>query len=116
MNEALIISNVILWIVVVVLTTLLFAITRQVGILHERVAPAGALHNTRRHEPQEGEPHYLGQGLGSSRGPVMNSHGGLFLLKRGTYVNGTIAILSWLETVAGAGFVSLLMTSKGGTP
>ena len=41
MNEALIISNVVLWIVVVVLTTLLFAITRQVGILHERVAPAG---------------------------------------------------------------------------
>ena len=46
MNEALIISNVILWIVVVVLTTLLFAITRQVGILHERVAPAGALQPT----------------------------------------------------------------------
>ena len=46
MNEALIISNMILWIVVVVLTTLLFAITRQVGILHERVAPAGALQPT----------------------------------------------------------------------
>ena len=46
MNEALIISNVILWIVVVVLTPLLFAITRQVGILHERVAPAGALQPT----------------------------------------------------------------------
>tara|TARA_Y100001970_G_scaffold181713_1_gene221142 strand:- start:1205 stop:1852 length:648 start_codon:yes stop_codon:yes gene_type:complete len=45
-NEALIISNVILWVVVVVLTTLLFAITRQVGILHERVAPAGALQPT----------------------------------------------------------------------
>ena len=46
MNEALIISNVILWVVVVVLTILLFAITRQVGILHERVAPAGALQPT----------------------------------------------------------------------
>ena len=46
MNEALIISNVILWVVVLVLTTLLFAITRQVGILHERVAPAGALQPT----------------------------------------------------------------------
>ena len=46
MNEAFIISNVILWVVVLVLTTLLFAITRQVGILHERVAPAGALQPT----------------------------------------------------------------------
>lgn len=41
--EALIISNVILWIVVVVLALLVFALTRQVGILYERVAPAGAL-------------------------------------------------------------------------
>ncbi len=43
MVEALIISNVILWIVVVVLALLVFALTRQVGILYERVAPAGAL-------------------------------------------------------------------------
>jgi methylamine dehydrogenase accessory protein MauD len=43
MVEALIISNIILWIVVVVLALLVFALTRQVGILYERVAPAGAL-------------------------------------------------------------------------
>jgi methylamine dehydrogenase accessory protein MauD len=41
--EALIISNVVLWLAVVVLALLVFALTRQVGILHERVAPAGAL-------------------------------------------------------------------------
>ena len=46
MNEALIISNIILWVVVIALTILLFAVTRQVGILHERVAPAGALQPT----------------------------------------------------------------------
>ena len=43
MVEVLVISNIILWIVVVVLALLVFALTRQVGILYERVAPAGAL-------------------------------------------------------------------------
>ena len=43
MLEALVISNIVLWILVVVLALLVLALTRQVGILHERVAPAGAL-------------------------------------------------------------------------
>ncbi len=43
MLEALVVSNIILWLVVIVLALLVFALTRQVGILHERVAPAGAL-------------------------------------------------------------------------
>ena len=38
MVEALVISNIILWIVVIVLALLVFALTRQVGILFERVA------------------------------------------------------------------------------
>jgi methylamine dehydrogenase accessory protein MauD len=36
----------ILWLVIVLLSILVFALTRQVGILHERVAPAGALQPT----------------------------------------------------------------------
>jgi methylamine dehydrogenase accessory protein MauD len=40
---ALAISNVVLWIVVVALLVVVLALTRQVGVLHERVAPAGAL-------------------------------------------------------------------------
>ena len=43
MSEALIVSNVILWIVVIALSLVVLALARQVGILHERVAPAGAL-------------------------------------------------------------------------
>tara|TARA_R110002073_G_scaffold116520_2_gene254970 strand:- start:256 stop:900 length:645 start_codon:yes stop_codon:yes gene_type:complete len=43
MLEALLISNIVLWVLVVVLALLVLALTRQVGILHERVAPAGAL-------------------------------------------------------------------------
>ena len=43
MLEALVVSNIVLWILVVVLSLLVLALSRQVGILHERVAPAGAL-------------------------------------------------------------------------
>jgi len=43
MLEALLVSNIVLWILVVALSLLVFALSRQVGILHERVAPAGAL-------------------------------------------------------------------------
>jgi methylamine dehydrogenase accessory protein MauD len=40
---ALAISNVVLWIVVLALLVVVLALTRQVGVLHERIAPAGAL-------------------------------------------------------------------------
>lgn len=43
MTEALLVSNVILWLLVVGLALLVVALARQVGVLHERVAPAGAL-------------------------------------------------------------------------
>jgi methylamine dehydrogenase accessory protein MauD len=38
----LLISNIILWIVVLALLAVVFALVRQVGILYERVAPAGS--------------------------------------------------------------------------
>ncbi len=43
MVDALIVSNMLLWCLVVVLGVLVFALTRQIGVLNERVAPAGAL-------------------------------------------------------------------------
>jgi len=43
MTEALLVSNVVLWCLVIVLALMVFALARQVGVLHERVAPAGAL-------------------------------------------------------------------------
>ncbi|MEM7466849.1 MAG: methylamine dehydrogenase accessory protein MauD [Pseudomonadota bacterium] len=43
MVETLIISNIILWILVAVLAVTVFALARQVGVLYERIAPAGAL-------------------------------------------------------------------------
>jgi methylamine dehydrogenase accessory protein MauD len=43
MTEALLISNVLLWIVVLVLAGIVVALARQVGVLYERIAPVGAL-------------------------------------------------------------------------
>ena len=43
MNEALLVSNLVLWIAVVALACVVAALVRQVGVLYERVAPAGAL-------------------------------------------------------------------------
>ncbi len=43
MTEALLVSNVVLWLLVIGLSLLVLALARQVGVLHERVAPAGAL-------------------------------------------------------------------------
>ena len=43
MLEALIVSNLALWVVVVILGVMVFALVRQIGVLYERVAPAGAL-------------------------------------------------------------------------
>jgi len=40
---ALAVSNVTLWLVVVALSLALLAVVRQLGVLHERIAPAGAL-------------------------------------------------------------------------
>jgi methylamine dehydrogenase accessory protein MauD len=54
MTEALVVSNVLLWILVVALAIVVLALVRQVGILHERVAPAGALLG--REGPAPGEP------------------------------------------------------------
>lgn len=41
--ELLVISNIVLWVVVITLILVIYALTRQIGVLYERVAPAGAL-------------------------------------------------------------------------
>jgi methylamine dehydrogenase accessory protein MauD len=41
--EPLVVSQIVLWIVVVVLALTVMALARQIGVLHERVAPLGAL-------------------------------------------------------------------------
>ena len=43
MSNLLIASNIVLWIALIVITVIVFALVRQIGVLYERVAPAGAL-------------------------------------------------------------------------
>ena len=43
MIDALIVSNIVLWLIVAGLAVTVFALTRQIGLLHERIAPVGAL-------------------------------------------------------------------------
>jgi methylamine dehydrogenase accessory protein MauD len=53
MVDALIVSNMLLWVAVIALAGLVLALLRQIGVLHERVAPAGAL--VGREGPRVGE-------------------------------------------------------------
>lgn len=43
MTQALLVSNALLWVVVLALAALVVALVRQIGVLHERLAPVGAL-------------------------------------------------------------------------
>ena len=53
MSEALLISQIALWVLLLIMAGLQFALLRQIGVLHERVAPMGAL--TLDKGPKEGE-------------------------------------------------------------
>ena len=52
--SALAVSHLLLWVIVVILCIVVFALLRQIGVLHERVFPAGALMTNR--GPQAGDP------------------------------------------------------------
>jgi methylamine dehydrogenase accessory protein MauD len=54
--SALEVSNAVLWIVVAALSLVVFALMRQIGVLHERVFPAGALMSPRGPRPGELSP------------------------------------------------------------
>jgi methylamine dehydrogenase accessory protein MauD len=43
MTDPLLVSNALLWVLVVGLALVVLALARQIGVLHERIAPAGAL-------------------------------------------------------------------------
>ena len=54
MTQALLVSNVLLWVALVALALVVVALTRQIGLLHERLAPVGALSG--RQGPEVGAP------------------------------------------------------------
>ena len=54
--DLLIISNILLWLTVVAMACVIYALVRQIGILYERIAPAGALAMNRKLEPGMSAP------------------------------------------------------------
>jgi methylamine dehydrogenase accessory protein MauD len=56
MSDALLVSNLVLWGIVVVLAIVVLALARQVGLLHERLGPAGALSLAGGAQPGEPAP------------------------------------------------------------
>ena len=56
MSDALAISNAVLWLVVVALALVVLALARQVGLLHERLGPVGALALAGGPQPGEAAP------------------------------------------------------------
>ena len=67
MTTALVVSNVVLWITVVVLAGVVAALVRQIGVLYERVAPAGALMVARGPMVGEQAPPFAVESLAGAR-------------------------------------------------
>jgi methylamine dehydrogenase accessory protein MauD len=63
MMQALLVSNALLWLLVVALAGIVAALARQVGVLHERLAPLGALATASGPEPGEAAPVLLAPAL-----------------------------------------------------
>jgi len=63
MIDALLASNALLWLVIVVLAGVVAALARQVGVLHERLAPLGALATASGPKPGEAAPMLLAPAL-----------------------------------------------------
>ena len=59
----LLVSQVLLWIVVLLLAVAVIALARQVGVLHERIAPVGALAIGRGPQPGDAAPRVAGRTL-----------------------------------------------------
>ena len=56
MSDALLVSHALLWVLVVALAVVVAALARQIGVLHERVSPAGALVGREGPRPGEAAP------------------------------------------------------------
>ncbi len=86
MTETLLVSNVILWCLVIALVVIVIALARQVGLLHERISPAGALMPT--NGPKVGELTDATDLTGLNGEPVRVG---------GAYADGRTTLLLWIS-------------------
>ena len=117
MTEALIVSNAILWIVVLALLLAVIALSRQIGILYERIAPMGALMLD--HGPKVGDvaPVFRLDSLGGGQVSVGQSASGksqlLFFLSPTCPVCKKLLPILKSISAAEAGWLELVFASDG---
>jgi methylamine dehydrogenase accessory protein MauD len=117
-SDALLVSNVALWIALALLAAVVLALVRQIGVLHERLQPAGALALASAAQvgsaapvvvatDLDGRPHTVGAPAGDGRDTL------LFFLSPSCPV--CKALLPVLKTLAGTGArpLRMLLASDG---
>jgi methylamine dehydrogenase accessory protein MauD len=119
MENALMVSNAILWVVVLALVLVVFALARQIGILYERVAPMGAL--TIDTGPQVGEAapqiplHDLGGQPIALDGPAARSRLVFFLSPSCPVCKKLLPILKDVRANEGT-WLDVILASDGEAP
>lgn len=120
MTDALVVSNIILWIVVLALLLAVLALARQVGILYERIAPMGALMLD--HGPKVGDmaPVFSLESLGGvslAVGPAGSKRSQLlfFLSPTCPVCKKLLPVLKSIRTVEGE-WLDIVLASDGDRP
>jgi methylamine dehydrogenase accessory protein MauD len=112
MIEALLVSNLLLWFLVIVLAVVVVALTRQIGLLHERIAPVGALAGEQGPAVGEAAPRFELESLAG--GPVAIGEGERTLLFFGSPTCPVCAtLLPTLRRVVADESVRLVLASDG---
>ncbi len=112
----LIASNILLWVVVVLLAVMNYALLRQIGVLYERVAPAGALMVNRTLEIGQIAPALEALALDGSRISIAPSSGRsqlLFFLSPDCPVCGELTPALMSAAQAESAWVDVVLVSDG---
>ena len=109
-------SNILLWIVVVFLAVMNYALLRQIGVLYERVAPAGALMVNRTLEVGQQAPPLEALALDGSRISIASPSGRsqlLFFLSPDCPVCGELTPALMSAAQAESAWVDVVLVSDG---
>ncbi|MDC8786383.1 methylamine dehydrogenase accessory protein MauD [Roseateles koreensis] len=121
MNDALIISNIVLWVAVLALLLVVLALSRQIGILYERIAPMGALMMDSGPKVGDAAPRFELPTLGGTTlalggADAQHSHTLLFFLSPTCPVcKKLLPILKSVRKAEGAG-LQIVLASDGDRP
>jgi methylamine dehydrogenase accessory protein MauD len=117
MDNILIISNVILWALVIGLSLVVLALARQIGVLYERVAPAGALMINQALETGSTAPRVEVEDLNTGKALLIGAESErsqlLFFLSPGCPVCKTLLPMLKSIKAAESGWLDIVLASDG---